>query len=285
MPDCPAAARPEARPSGADRGGFAARAGLWPEFRGRRLGRAARPLRFSASRAKVSAPGAADCCAEFICGLLGDEGHDRESGAAAGARPCSPRRRAENHDPHPRQCASRRKEGRADAQGDRSRSRDHRKDRRRNPAAGRDDAARPYALRHRAQAARRGAGLAGDHGRRGPADAAFGALALQSAMPARERFPRRDLRRFQPQIHARAGRSETPHREDAVCDLLRRDALLSQRHLHPCARRGRKADAARRRDRRPPTRAARNSRARRLRRHARRHFAQEGGLGSAAADR
>ena len=89
------------------------------------------------------------------------------------------------------------------------------------------------------------------------------------ALP-RERLPRSRGGRDAVQVLAAAGGSEAPHRQDAVRDLDRGDALLPQRHLLAHDRAPAGSDAARRRDRRPPARPRRNRGAGRRRGHARR---------------
>ena len=76
-----------------------------------------------------------------------------------------------------------------------------------------------------------------------------------------------------------------PHRQDAVRDLDRGDALLSQRHLPAHARGGRQAEAALGGDRRAPAGARRDGRAGGLRRHARHHHSPQDGERAAEARR
>ena len=72
----------------------------------------------------------------------------------------------------------------------------------------------------------------------------------------------------------RAG-SEAAHRQDALCHLDGRDALLPQRHLPAHRAVGQQDDAARRGDRRPSLGAGRAAAAEGRREHARRHHSAQ----------
>ena len=72
-----------------------------------------------------------------------------------------------------------------------------------------------------------------------------------------EDFPGSDRRRDRPRIHDGGRRPEAAHRQDAVCDLDGRDALLSQRHLSAPGRDRKDEDLARGRDRRASLSAGR----------------------------
>ena len=174
-----------------------------------------------------------------------NEGHRRTRATPEIAGPRPSRGRAPQHHPDPRQRADPRRKRQAVAEGDRPRPRGDRdagggnRDRRLDHRAG------AHVLRHRAQTARRRADRAGR--RRRP----FGAgdprrpFALHAADAARERFSRSRRRRHDAFVHARRRRRQTPDRPHAVCDLDRRDPLLSQRHLSAHGRQRQGSDAAR----------------------------------------
>ncbi len=92
---------------------------------------------------------------------------------------------------------------------------------------------------------------------------------------AGKRLPGSRRRRDDAQIHACGGRSEAPDRQDAVRDLHRGDALLSQRHLSAHRGQWKIDDAARGGDRRPSARAGRAAVAVRRFRHAGHHRAAQ----------
>ena len=132
--------------------------------------------------------------------------------------------------------------GKLGAEGDRSRPRGDRDDPGRSVAGRLHHGAGAHDLRHRAQAARGVADRARFLRRPRLADDPRRALALLAADLAGERLSRSRRRRDDAQVLAAGEGSEAPDRQDAVRDLDRRDALLSQRHLS--ARRDQRQGAA-----------------------------------------
>ena len=98
-------------------------------------------------------------------------------------------------------------------------------------------------------------------------------------------FPELSAGSFSHIFRIEFGGAEGPDRQDAVRHLDRGNALLSERHLFPRHRDRRQAEAALGGDRRPPARARRNGRARRLRRHAGHHHPAQDGQRIAEAGR
>ena len=135
------------------------------------------------------------------------------------------------------------------------------------------------------KAARRRTGLARRRRRCDAAPGPLGAVPLHPADPAAFRLSRSGRRRVSASLRAQGRRSAQADREDAVRHLDRGDAVLSERHLSPHARRRRRIAHAGRRDRRPPPGARRARRSRRVRRHARRHSAAQDGRRNPEAPR
>ena len=98
-------------------------------------------------------------------------------------------------------------------------------------------------------------------------------------------FPELTAGSFSHIFRLRIGDAEAADREDAVRDLDRRDALLSQRHLPAHARDGRQAQAALGGDGRPQAGARRGRGACRLRGHAGHHHPAQDGERAAEARR
>ena len=110
-------------------------------------------------------------------------------------------------------------------------------------------------------------------------------LALLAADAARERLPGSRGRRDDAQVLASRQGPEAADRQDAVRDLDRGDALLSQRHLSARRDQRQGATAARGRDRRASPGAGRARRAEGRRGHAGHHRAAQDGRRGAAPDR
>ncbi len=170
-------------------------------------------------------------------------------------------------------------------EGDRPRSGSDRGDGGQGRAGRRDHGSGAPALRHRPQAARRRRSDAEDRRGRQLDVGDLGPLELPAAVPAAVGFPGTHRRILLAHLPARIGGAEAADRQDAVRDLDRGDALLSQRHLPAHARGGRQAEAALGGDRRPPAGARRDGRAGRLRRHARHHHSAQDGERIAEAGR
>ncbi len=194
-----------------------------------------------------------------------NEGHRRTRATPEIAGPRASRGRAAQHHPDPRQRAAARRERAARAEGDRSRSRGDGDARRRDRHRRLDHGSRAHVLRHRAQAARRLADRARRRRRPLGAGDPRRPLALHPADAARERLSRSCRRRHDAFLHAAGRRRQTADRPHPVCDLDRRDALLSQRHLSAHRRQRQGADPARRRHRRSSSGADRSRRCPRAR--------------------
>ena len=111
--------------------------------------------------------------------------------------------------------------------------------------------ARPYALRDRAQAARRRPGRARDLERRQQPRHPRRPLALHPAVPAAGRLPGDERGRPAAPLPDPGDRPQGHHRPHPLRHLQRGDALLPERHLFPRRQVGRHRRAARRGDRRP----------------------------------
>ncbi len=191
------------------------------------------------------------------------EGYRRAGRAFKVAGPRPPRGRAAQYHPDPRQRAGQGRQGQAQPEGDRPRSRGHRLDCGRSFAGRQHHRAGAHVLRHRAQAARGRADR--DRRLRRPRRALDPrrALALHLADFAGKRFSRSRRRRHEPFVYAAGRRPQAADRQDPVRDLDRRDALLSQRHLSARGGLGQECDATRGGDRRPSAGASANCRCRR----------------------
>ncbi len=194
--------------------------------------------------------------------------------------------RTPQHHPDPFQCPDRRGQGPAQAHRHRPGHRNRRRPARRCAAQRLGHRARPYALRHRAQAAGRRAGA----GRTSASEGGRLAVSAGSSRFELSCLPREDFPdgggRPAPQVPPGGGRPQAHHRQDALRHFHRRNPLLPQRHLLACRQGLQAAGDARRGHRRPSPGPLRNGTARRRRRHAGRdRAAQDGGRVGQAAGR
>ena len=157
----------------------------------------------------------------------------------------------------------------ASADGDRPRPAGRRERPGPGRAGRRDHRFGPHLLRHRPQAARRQPGRA-DRGR-GQDAGRCRAFALQPFDAAARRFPGDRRGRIADPVRASGPDASPDHRQDALCDFERRDALLSDGHLPACRRR----EAEGRGHRRPSPGPRDGRQARGRRRHAGRDHSQE----------